>query len=71
MERVEEGSDTAFGDVGVDALPSAELVNAEVEGGHCGLCGGKEGRIISIPQAGYVVGWGDGISCFVMFNPSD
>ena len=68
---MDEGCDAAFGDVGLDARPAAELVDAEVEGGHGVLCGGEEGRIICIPEAGDGVSGSDGISCLVMFDPSD
>ena len=39
---MDKGCDAAFGYyVGVDARPTAEAVNAEVEQGHCGLCCGR------------------------------
>ena len=70
LERVEDSSDATFSDVGVDARPFAEAVNAEVERGHCGLSGGEEGCVISIPYAGDSVGGSDGVADFVMLNPS-
>ncbi len=68
---MDRGCDAAYGDVGVDARPAAEAVNAEVEKGHCGLCCGKEGRIVGIPYVGNRVNGCDGVADLVMFDPSD
>ena len=68
---MDKGCDAAFGDIGVDTRPTAEAVNAEVEQGHCGLCCGEEGCVINIPYAGDSVGCGDGVTDFVVFDPSD
>jgi hypothetical protein len=47
------------------------LVDAEVEGGHGVLCGGEEGGVIRIPEAGDGVSGCDGVPCPVMFDPPD
>ncbi len=67
---MDEGSDATFSDVGVDARPFAEAVDAEVKQGHCGLSSGEEGCIICIPYAGDSVGSIDGVTDFVVFGPS-
>ena len=67
---MDEGRDATFSDVGVDARPCAEAINAEVKQGHCGLCCGEEGCVISIPYAGDIVGCGHVVTDFVAFDPS-
>ena len=68
---MDECCSPAFGDVGLYAGPIAEAVNAEVECGHCRLCGGKEGGIVCVPDAGHSVGWCYGVADSVMFHPPD
>jgi hypothetical protein len=68
---VYEGCDAAFGGVGLDARPATELVDADVESSHGMLCGGEEGGVVRIPEAGDGVSGGDGVSRPIMFDPSD
>ncbi len=68
---MDESCDAAFGDIGMDARPIVEAVNAEIEEGHRGLCCGKEGCVVGIPYTGNVVNRCDGVADFVVFYPSD
>ncbi len=68
---MDKGCDAAFGYVGVDARPTFEAVNAEVEQGHCGLCCNEESCIVGIPYAGNRVDGCDGVADLVMFDPFD
>ena len=55
----------------MDARPCAELVDAVVELDHGAYGGRDEGAIIGEPDAGHYVCRGDGVSEFVVFDPSD
>ena len=68
---MDESCDATFGDIGVDARPVAEAVDAEVEEGHRRLSCGEESCIVGIPYAGDVVNRCDGVPDFVVLHPSD
>ena len=71
LQGGEEGCNTAFGDVGVNARPCAELVDAVVELDHGAYGGRDEGAIVGEPDAGHRVRLGDGVSEAVVFDPPD